>query len=120
MTDLEWLRFYMKPYYQATPGDDAVLQAFLDEFGAPVCAAAELWAAKFIELGVSADGGVTQLKNGAESTSYGDVTKSKEAAEKNAEYFADKCKALTSANTGGIFKVAQSSVGGVPADPVDY
>ena len=116
MTPLEKLTFYMKPYYQDS-GDQATLQAFLDDNGGSAyCAAAELWALKAAEIGVESDGGVTELKNGAESTKWGDASKAKENAEKNAKYFEDKCKGESNTNSGGFLRVQQQSIGGVPPD----
>ena len=116
--DIDTLRFYMKPYYQVTPGDDPTLQAFLDKYGLPECAAAELWALKAVELGGDEDGGIKTLKNASESTSYGGVEVSQKAAEMNAKYYKNKCKEGSCSNSGGPMIVARTSVGGVPPDVI--
>jgi len=121
-TDLETLRFYMSPYYQTTPGDDAFLNAFLTKYETPECAAAELWDLKAAEFSGGVAGGISEIKNGAETTKFTSAKEAQENAQTNANKFNQKCKALRGADSSGVFNVACSCVGGVPADDVsgDY
>ena len=109
MTDLEQLVHYMAPYYQET-ADSVILQAYLDKYIYPECAASHLWYELGGKVGL-ADEGLLKMSAGAEKFEYGAPGTMQLACEKQGKYYAGLC-----ADLNGIvsaIKVSKSSVGGI-------
>lgn len=112
MDDLTLLRHYMKPYYQeGTPEEDAFLQAYLDEYTYPECAASALWGEKAGELAFEEEG-YTKISTGAEKFEKVAPSSMQDTAMKQSEYYAQRCREKNGSGSSAI-RLTKPSVGGV-------
>lgn len=110
MTDLVKLRHFMSPYYQIDD-NNILLNAYLDDYTYPECAAAALWEELGGAVGLG-NQGLLKVATGAEKFDYATPGTMQAACVKQAKLYKDRCDVIGGIGSCAV-RISKATVAGV-------